>query len=39
MKRVHDENEGAQFGDDELTFLTDQMFQMYDREEERNGSA
>ena len=33
------QNEGALLDEDELNFLTDQMFQMYDREEERNGSA
>jgi hypothetical protein len=39
MKRAHDENRGGPVEDEELTFLTDQMFQIYDREEERNGSA
>ncbi|MEX0678462.1 MAG: hypothetical protein WD063_15385 [Pirellulales bacterium] len=39
VKHGQDENEGGPLAEDELTFLTDQMFQMYDREEERNGSA
>jgi len=39
MKRARDEDEGGPLHEEELTFLTDQMFQMYDREEEHNGSA
>lgn len=39
VKHGQVENEWGPLEEDELTFLTDQMFQMYDREEDRNGSA
>jgi hypothetical protein len=39
VRHAKDQYEGMRLEEDELTLLTDQMFQMYDREEERNGST
>jgi hypothetical protein len=39
VKRDLEQAEGATLEEDELNFLSDELFQMYDREEKANGSA
>jgi hypothetical protein len=39
IRHAQDESQGGPLAEEEITYLTDQMFQIYDGEEERNGCA
>lgn len=39
LKRIDERPELASLEDEELIYLSDQLFQMYDKEEEQNGTT